>query len=59
MAEISGQAHSLTALRGIWALIHGFILFELTGQLRRGGDLEAAFVQSVEAYLNGWSQEII
>ena len=57
MAEISGQAHSLAALRGIWALIHGFILFELSGQLRRGGDLEADFVQSVEAYLNGWGQE--
>lgn len=57
MAEISGEAHSLAALRGIWALIHGFILFELNGQLRRGGDLEAAFVQSVEAYLNGWRQE--
>lgn len=56
MAEISGQASSLAALRGLWALIHGFILFELSGQFRRGGDLEAAFSQSVEAYLNGWSQ---
>lgn len=58
MAEISGPARSLAALRGLWALIHGFILFELSGQLRRGGDLERDFVQSVEAYLNGWSQEI-
>jgi AcrR family transcriptional regulator len=55
MAEISGPARSLAALRGIWALIHGFILFELSGQLRRGGDLEADFVQSVEAYLKGWN----
>lgn len=58
MAEISGPARSLAALRGIWALIHGFILFELSGQLRRGGDLEADFVRSVEAYLNGWSRGI-
>lgn len=58
VAEISGEAHSLAALRGIWALIHGFILFELSGQLRRGGDLEADFVRSVEAYLNGWSRGI-
>ena len=58
MAEVSGQAHSLAALRGVWALIHGFILFELSGQLRRGGDLEADFVRSVEAYLNGWSRGI-
>jgi AcrR family transcriptional regulator len=56
MAQISGEAHSLAALRGAWALIHGFIMFELNGQFRRGGDLEAAFVQSVEAYLEGWSQ---
>jgi AcrR family transcriptional regulator len=56
MAEISGEEHSLAALRGIWALIHGFILFELNGQFRRGGDLETAFTQSVEAYLAGWSR---
>lgn len=54
MAELSGATQSLAALRGIWALIHGFTLFELSGQFRRGGDLEAAFVQAVEAYLNGW-----
>jgi AcrR family transcriptional regulator len=55
MAEISGQEHSLAALRGLWALIHGFMLLELRGQFRRGGDLEAAFIQSIEAYLDGWS----
>jgi hypothetical protein len=54
MAEISGAAHSLAALRGVWGLINGFLLLELNGQFRRGGDLEAAFVQSVEAYLEGW-----
>lgn len=57
MAEISGEEHSLAALRGAWALIHGFIMFELNGQFRRGGDLEAAFTQSVEAYLAGWSRK--
>ena len=57
MAEISGEEGSLAALRGLWALLHGFMLLELSGQFRRGGDLEAAFVQSVEAYLNGWCQE--
>lgn len=58
MANISGEGQSLAALRGLWALIHGFILLELRGQFRRGGDLEAAFVQSIQAYLNGWSQEL-
>jgi AcrR family transcriptional regulator len=57
MAAISGEEYSLAALRGLWALLHGFTLLELSGQFRRGGDLEAAFVQSVEAYLNGWSQQ--
>ncbi len=43
-------------LRGAWALIHGFIMFELSGQFRRGGDLESAFIESVQAYLDGWAQ---
>ncbi len=54
MASISGEADSLTALRGAWALIHGFVSLELTGQMRRGGDLEATFVRVVEAYSRGW-----
>lgn len=54
MAGISSEERSLAALRGLWALLHGFIVLELSGQFRRGGDLEAAFVQSIEAYLNGW-----
>jgi AcrR family transcriptional regulator len=58
MANISGEEQSLAALRGLWALLHGFILLELSGQFRRGGDLEAAFTQSIEVYLKGWSQEI-
>lgn len=53
MTQISGAAHSLAALRGLWALIHGFTLLELSGQFRRGGDLDADFVQAVEAYLDG------
>ena len=54
MAGISGEERSLAALRGLWALLHGFTLLELSGQFRRGGDLEDAFFQSVEAYLKGW-----
>ena len=56
MAEISGEADSLAALRGVWALIHGFVLLELNGQFQRGGDLSAAFTQAVEAYIEGWSR---
>jgi AcrR family transcriptional regulator len=57
IAEISGPEHSLAALRGAWALIHGFIMIELSGQFQRGGDVEAAFFQSMAAYLEGWSRQ--
>lgn len=55
IAEIVGEAQSLAALRGFWALIHGFVMLELHDQLRRGGDLDQAFAQSIDAYLRGWS----
>ncbi len=53
MAQISGQEHSLSALRGMLGLIHGFILLELNQQLQRGGDLSAAFDFAVRSYLAG------
>ena len=55
MAEISGEDHSLAALRGLLALVHGFVMLEFAGQYRRGGDLSAAFEQSVSAYVAGWA----
>lgn len=56
MAQISGEADSLAALRGLQALAHGFISLTLAGQYRRGGDLDAHFEQAVEAYLRGWQR---
>ena len=56
MAEVSGEGESLAALRGLNALIHGFVMLELSGQFRRGGDLDAAFVRSVQAYVAGWEK---
>lgn len=56
MVDISGEAGSLTALRGLWALIHGFLLLEISGQFRRGGNLDEAYVQSISAYLDGWEK---
>lgn len=53
IAEITGEATSLTALRGFVALLHGFVMMEIAGQFRRGGDLDDAFFQSVVAYLRG------
>ncbi len=57
IAQISGEANSLTALRGALALMHGFAMLEINQQLRRGGDLETAYMLSTEAYLRGWVQD--
>ena len=54
MMQISGEENSLTALRGVLALIHGFISLELNGQFRRGGDLSEAIDSIILAYLRGW-----
>jgi AcrR family transcriptional regulator len=56
MAQIVGADQSLAALRGMWALLHGFTMLELTGQFRRGGDLDAAFAAAIQAYLAGWER---
>ena len=54
LAQLSGDDDSLTALRGLLALMHGFAMLEINTQLRRGGDLEATYIKSVEVYLRGW-----
>ncbi|HRE48831.1 MAG TPA: TetR/AcrR family transcriptional regulator [Aggregatilineales bacterium] len=53
IAQISGEADSLSALRGLLSLLHGFISLELAGQFRRGGDLDQAFEFAVQTYLIG------
>ncbi len=54
VVAITGEANSLAALRGLWAMLHGFVLLDLTDQMRRGGDLDAQFRQIIGAYLAGW-----
>jgi len=53
--EITGEENSLTAVRGLLAMVHGFVMLVLNGQLRRGGDLKQALRDSVRAYLHGWT----
>jgi AcrR family transcriptional regulator len=55
IATISGEGASLPALRGLLALIHGFVMLELADKLQRGGDLGAAYEASVGALLRGWA----
>jgi AcrR family transcriptional regulator len=57
MTAVSGPENSLAALRGAIALVHGFVLLELHGQLRRGGDLALDFDTAVHAYLRGWETQ--
>jgi AcrR family transcriptional regulator len=54
IAEMVGPGESLAALRGLWALVHGFVVLELGGQFQRGGDLDATFAQVVMAQIQGW-----
>lgn len=58
MTAVSGPDHALAALRGAMALVHGFVLLELHGQLRRGGDLAVDFATAVQAYLHGWQSNL-
>ena len=57
VAQIVGDADSLSALRGALALAHGFVMLELNHQLQRGGDLAAAYDQAIAAYLRGLSTD--
>lgn len=56
VAAIVGHARSLAALRGAFALLHGFVVLELNGQFQRGGNVPEAFLQSLDAYLEGWQR---
>jgi AcrR family transcriptional regulator len=50
-----GDAASLAALRGLLAIMHGYVTLEINGQFRRGGDLDATYAQVVRAYFAGWT----
>lgn len=53
-AKNVGQEKSLEALRGLWALLHGFTSLEINGQFRREGSVDEAFDSAIRAYLAGW-----
>lgn len=53
IAELSGDALSLTALRGLVAQMHGFVMLELNQQLQRGGNLQTVYEQVIAIYLQG------
>ncbi len=51
--EQTASSDSLTHLRGLWALIHGYVVLEISRMFQRGGDLDAAFDRIVMTYLSG------
>ena len=53
MAQLSGDEQSLSATRGMLAIMHGFVMLELAEQLRRGGDLDEAYRYTVQVFING------
>jgi AcrR family transcriptional regulator len=53
ISHLSGEADSLAALRGLLAIMHGFSMLEIAGQLRRGGDLSEAYGYTIDAYIKG------
>lgn len=52
--KIAGEEQSLVVLRGAYALIHGWVMLEISDQLQRGGDLNAHYEQAFLAYIDGW-----
>lgn len=58
IGQLSGEANSLAAVRGLLALMHGFVMLEISGQLRRGGDLGEAYRYTVDAYIHGISHNL-
>lgn len=57
LSQLANTTDSLTALRSLLSLLHGFVMLELSGQFQRGGDLDAAFARMVEMFIRGWSAE--
>lgn len=53
MAQIVGEAESLSATRGLMALAHGFVMLETHNQWQRGGSFDDAFNLLLEAFLRG------
>ena len=47
-----GETRSLDALRGAWALLHGYVSLSLGSHFRREGALD--YELAWQAYLNGW-----
>ena len=53
-AQLVGEEHAVAATQAAWALVHGFVMLELAGQMRRGVPAES-FVLGMKAFVLGMS----
>jgi AcrR family transcriptional regulator len=53
-AQIVGEDHAVDALRGAWALLHGFIVLQANQQFQRPFAIDTSFDTALAAYLRGW-----
>jgi AcrR family transcriptional regulator len=55
MVELTGEEKAQDALRAFFALTHGFVSLEMSGQWREGVVvLGEKYKQAIEAFLSGW-----
>jgi AcrR family transcriptional regulator len=53
--ELAGPENALNALRGLWALVHGFIALEMAGHMRRDeATFEDSWRAALAAFFRGW-----
>ncbi|HET8852708.1 MAG TPA: TetR/AcrR family transcriptional regulator [Ktedonobacteraceae bacterium] len=53
-AQLVGEEHAVAATQAAWALVHGFVMLELAGQMRRGIPAEG-FLLGMQAFVQGLS----
>jgi len=57
-AQWCGAERGFIALRGMVAMVHGWIMLENAGLFVLDGDVDAQFEQSINTYLNGIQAEV-
>src|SRR5260370_1487407 len=53
-AQLVGEEHAVAATQAAWALVHGFVMLELAGQMRRGVPAKG-FVLAIKPFWHGLS----
>jgi AcrR family transcriptional regulator len=53
-AQLVGEQRSIAATQAAWAFVHGFVMLELAGQMRRGVPIEG-FLLGLEVFVRGLS----